>query len=75
MWQSWIDVPEYSHGLLIPPVAAFLIWQQKDRLERMAFSGSWWGVALVAWRPLLVPGSWPRLCARAVCVSDHAVSA
>ena len=47
MWGWWIDAPEYSHGVLIPPVAAFLIWQQKDRLERAPFSGSWWGVALV----------------------------
>jgi len=47
MWGWWIDSPEYSHGLLIPPVAAFLIWQQKDRLERVQFTGSWWGVALV----------------------------
>ena len=34
MWQFWVDYPEYSHCLLIPPVAAFLIWQQKDRLSR-----------------------------------------
>jgi exosortase D (VPLPA-CTERM-specific) len=47
MWQFWVDYPEYSHCLLIPPVAAFLIWQQKDRLERVAFTGSWWGVALL----------------------------
>ena len=47
MWGWWIDAPEYSHGLLIPPIAAFLIWQQKDRLERVDFRGSWWGVALV----------------------------
>jgi exosortase D (VPLPA-CTERM-specific) len=47
MWGWWIDSPEYSHGLLIPPVAAFLIWQQKDRLERVPFTGSGWGVALV----------------------------
>jgi exosortase D (VPLPA-CTERM-specific) len=47
MWDWWIGVPEYSHGLLIPPVAAFLIWQQKDRLERIPFTGSWAGVALV----------------------------
>jgi exosortase D (VPLPA-CTERM-specific) len=47
MWGWWIDAPEYSHGLLIPPVAAFLIWQQKDRLERMRFTGSWWGVGLI----------------------------
>jgi len=46
MWGWWIDSPEYSHGLLIPPVAAFLIWQQKDRLERMPFDGSWRGVVV-----------------------------
>jgi exosortase D (VPLPA-CTERM-specific) len=47
MWGSWIDSPEYSHALLIPPIAAFLVWQQKDRLERVLFTGSWWGVSLV----------------------------
>ena len=47
MWGWWVDSAEYSHGLLIPPITAFLIWQQKDRLERMPFPGSWWGVALV----------------------------
>jgi exosortase D (VPLPA-CTERM-specific) len=47
MWGWWVELPEYSHGMLIPPVAAFLIWQQKDRLERIDFGGSWWGVALV----------------------------
>jgi exosortase D (VPLPA-CTERM-specific) len=47
MWSAWIDDPEYSHGLLIPPVAAFLMWQQRDRLERLPFTGSGWGVALI----------------------------
>ena len=47
MWGWWFELPEYSHAVLIPPIAAFLIWQQKDRLERMTFSGSWWGVTLV----------------------------
>jgi len=47
MWGWWVDAPEYSHGLLIPPIAVFLIWQQKDRLERLRFKGSWWGVGLI----------------------------
>jgi exosortase D (VPLPA-CTERM-specific) len=47
MGMGWVDTPEYSYCLLIPPIAAFLIWQQKDRLERMPFEGSWWGVGLV----------------------------
>jgi len=47
MWSAWVGTPEYSHAILVPPVAAFLIWQQKDRLERIAFVGSGWGVMLV----------------------------
>ncbi len=47
MWGWWLELPEYSHGILIPPIALFLIWQQKDRLERISFTGNWWGVALV----------------------------
>jgi exosortase D (VPLPA-CTERM-specific) len=48
LWGYWTDVPEYSHCPLIPPIAAFLIYQQKDRLERMTFSGSWWGLAFLS---------------------------
>jgi exosortase D (VPLPA-CTERM-specific) len=47
MWVMWVRTPEYSFALLIPPVAAFLIWQQKDRLEQIPFVGSWLGVAIV----------------------------
>lgn len=47
MWGWWLEEPEYSHALLIPPIALFLVWQQKDRLERVSFTGSWWGVVLV----------------------------
>jgi exosortase D (VPLPA-CTERM-specific) len=43
----WTTSPEYSHCVLIPFIAAFLVWQQKDRLERIPFEGSWWGVGLV----------------------------
>ncbi|MFO0705235.1 MAG: VPLPA-CTERM-specific exosortase XrtD, partial [Nitrospira sp.] len=39
--------PEYGHGLIIPFVTLFLIWQRRDRLERLSFTGSWWGVALL----------------------------
>ena len=47
MWGWWMELPEYSHGILIPPIAVFLVWQQKDRLEQEVFTGSWWGVAVV----------------------------
>jgi exosortase D (VPLPA-CTERM-specific) len=40
---NWFTRPEYSHGVLIPFVAAFLIWQRRDMLEMQRFTGSWLG--------------------------------
>ncbi len=39
--------PEYGHGLLIPFIAAFLVWQKRDEIERLPFRGSWIGVSIV----------------------------
>jgi exosortase D (VPLPA-CTERM-specific) len=47
MWAWWIASPEDSYGVMMPPVAAFLMWQQKDQLERIPFTGSWWGIVLI----------------------------
>jgi len=44
--QAW-NKEEYSHGYMIPLVVAFLIWQQKDQLERIRFDDSWTGVLIV----------------------------
>ena len=46
MWGWFIDVPEYSHGLAIPLITAFLVWQRRDELERLPFHGAWLGLAL-----------------------------
>jgi exosortase D (VPLPA-CTERM-specific) len=54
MWVMWVNTPEYSYGLLIPPVAAFLVWQQKDRLEHIRFVGSWVGVGVVLFGGLIL---------------------
>lgn len=47
LWRWWTALPEYSHGPLLPAVAAFIAWQSRDRLEQLSFRGSWAGVALV----------------------------
>jgi exosortase D (VPLPA-CTERM-specific) len=45
---GWLlERPEYSHGIIIPFIAAFLIWQLRDRLERLRFTGSWAGLITV----------------------------
>jgi exosortase D (VPLPA-CTERM-specific) len=40
--------PEYSYGTIIPFVAAFLLWQRKDQVERLSFTGSWAGPLIAA---------------------------
>lgn len=45
---TWLSREEYSHGVLIPLIAVFLIWQRRDQLKRADFGGSWVGVAVVA---------------------------
>jgi exosortase D (VPLPA-CTERM-specific) len=47
MANAWLGSPEYSYAILIPPIAAFLIWQRKDRLQQIPFGGSVGGIVLV----------------------------
>ena len=42
---AW-DQEEYSHGYMLPVVAAFLVWQRSTRLALIPFESSWWGVLL-----------------------------
>jgi len=44
---DWIKFPDYSHGLLIPFFAAFLIWDQRAVLLAMPPKPTWAGVPLV----------------------------
>jgi exosortase D (VPLPA-CTERM-specific) len=46
MLGSLLTRPEYSHGVIIPFVAAFLVWQRRDQIERLPFTGSWAGLSL-----------------------------
>lgn len=48
MTNIWFTRPEYSHGVLIPFVAAFLIWQRRGTLGVRRLEGSWLGPAAVA---------------------------
>src|SRR6266446_2408619 len=48
LWAGWIWTrPEYSQGLVIPFIAAFLVWQQRDWLEMTPFPGAWSGVVVL----------------------------
>ena len=44
----WMTREEYGHGVMIPFITAFLIWQKKDQLETIEFNGSWAGVFIAS---------------------------
>jgi exosortase D (VPLPA-CTERM-specific) len=48
LYDSWNLKPEYSHGIIIPLLSAFLIWRQREQLRGLPFTGSSTGVALIA---------------------------
>lgn len=47
LWKMWMNNANYSHGFLIPPVAIWLVWRQRDVLKEAAPSGSWVGSILL----------------------------
>jgi len=46
--QQWGTDPTYSHGFLVPPIALFLVWQERDRLSDAPSRPSALGLVLIA---------------------------
>ncbi len=47
MWERWFAPGSYySHGILIPLVSLFLIWQKKDVIKKLPKNSSPWGLRL-----------------------------
>ena len=47
MVRRWDSSEEYGYGYMIPVITLFLIWQRKDKLYVLPFTGSWAGVLLL----------------------------
>ena len=45
---GWWDRDEYSHGYMLPFIAAFFVWQRSTALAQTPFVRNWWGVAVAA---------------------------
>lgn len=44
--QWWTD-PNFSHGFFVPLFSAYVVWQERDRLARIAPQPSWAGLGVV----------------------------
>ena len=47
LYSIWNAQPEYSYGILIPALSAFLVWRHRDQLQGLPFTGSWYGLLLI----------------------------
>jgi exosortase len=47
LWTIWMDDSNNSHGVLVPVIAAFLIWQNRKKIAWEEASPSLWGLGLL----------------------------
>jgi exosortase len=45
---DWWQIPDFSHGFLVPIFAAYLVWADRKALRNIKVAPSWSGVAVVA---------------------------
>jgi exosortase len=46
--QNWLRDPNYSHGFLVLPLVAYLVWQRRERLRNTPQTPSTAGLAVIA---------------------------
>jgi exosortase len=44
---AWLQLPDYSHGILVPIFACYLIWVRKEKLLKAKAEPTWAGVLVV----------------------------
>jgi exosortase D (VPLPA-CTERM-specific) len=44
----WFGTEDYSHGIFVPLISGFLIWQSRHRLAQVSKGKAWWGLAVIA---------------------------
>lgn len=51
---DWWQFPDFSHGFLVPPFAAYVLWRKRAVLTGTRLAPQWSGVALVAFGLLIL---------------------
>ena len=48
LFNHWIGSEDYSHGMFVPAISLFLIWQARHRIAVAGIDNSWWGLAVIS---------------------------
>ena len=51
---DWYEIPDFSHGFLVPFFAAFLVWDRRKSLQATPVRQSWAGVPVIAFALLIL---------------------
>jgi exosortase len=44
---DWWQIPDFSHGFLVPPFAAYLVWEKRKTLRDTKIAPCWNGIAVI----------------------------
>lgn len=47
LFDYWTGSEDYSHGIFVPLISLFLIWQARTRIADAGSEKSWWGLAVI----------------------------
>lgn len=45
---SQITNDDYNHGVFVPAICLFLVWQARHRISAVGIENSWWGLVIVS---------------------------
>ena len=48
LFGHWIGSENYNHGMFVPLISLFLIWQARHRIAEAGIENSWWGLAVIS---------------------------
>lgn len=49
MVREWFTLDEMGHGIFVPLVVGYMVWQKRDELAKLKPRPAWWGLILVGW--------------------------
>ena len=47
LFHKWNNDPDMGHGLFVPLIAGFIVWQRREELAAIKPTPNWWGLAVV----------------------------
>lgn len=47
MVEKWAVDENYGHGFFILPIALYMVWERRRRLQNADLKGSWWGLPVI----------------------------